>query len=99
MPKVGTVLEYLFSIPNGQCILTLSFCMIKDKDIIVRVETFTPQMVNFHYELKINTTLPNVQQPMIVHIRILEKREREYDVSEIKLIKFFLPTNNFKISS
>lgn len=40
-------------------------------------------MAGFHYELKVNTTLPNVKQPMIVHIRILEKREREYDVSVV----------------
>lgn len=47
---------------------------------MVKIDTYSPQLPQFHYELKLNTTLPAVQQPMIVHVRILEKNEKEYDV-------------------
>lgn len=65
-------------------LLKLSLYLYKNylgKDIIIQLETRTPRSQNYHYELKFNTTLPSVQQPMVIHLRILEKSEKEYDVS------------------
>ncbi len=47
----------------------------------MKLDTYSPQGIGFHYEIKLNTTLPAVQQPMIAHVRILERKENEYDVS------------------
>lgn len=55
--------------------------MVLGKDIVIQLETRTPRELHYHYELKLNTTLPSVQQPMIVLIRILGKSEGEYNVS------------------
>ncbi|XP_065216942.1 uncharacterized protein Apoltp isoform X2 [Planococcus citri] len=50
------------------------------KDIVIKLDIVSPQSPRFHYEFTLNTTLPSVQQPMIVHFRINERFEREYDV-------------------
>lgn len=60
---------------------TWSLFWIADKDIVVRLDIHCPQEKQFHYELKLNMTLPAVQQPMIVQVRILGKDENEYNVS------------------